>query len=381
MNVKTLQGDSVNNLKEQVSKIYQAGFNPTLAILFSSVEQDIPALMHTLSIRGIEVFGSSTAGEIYETEVFEYTYVCMLMEIDRAFFHIAMIESVNSNIYQVAVKLSGEAQSAFKDPSLIVISSGLRIDGEEIIKGIKDELGEHTTVFGGMAGDDFKMEASYIFSAGKYIDNGLAALIFDSSKIEVTGLASSGWESVGIEKTITRSEGNIIYTIDGEPALDVFKKYFGLSDNIQPEKDVMNILGVQYPLQVIRSKGKPLLRAPLIGNSEDGSLVFAGGIKSGSKVKFSISPGFVIIDLVRGEMKTFNKQSPQADALLLFSCKARHMALGPLINDEVENIRDLWDAPLVGLFTYGELGHYSNEPSEFHNETCVLVVINEKNPS
>ena len=36
-----------------------------------------------------------------------------------------------------------------------------------------------------------------------------------------------GWDFFGPERRVTRSEGNVLYELDGTPALDLYKKYLG----------------------------------------------------------------------------------------------------------------------------------------------------------
>jgi hypothetical protein len=115
-----------------------------------------------------------------------------------------------------------------------------------------------------------------------------------------------------------------------------------------------------------------------VGDREAGTLVLAGGVRNGDKFRFSIAPGFEVIDQTVEEFGEWKRSAPNADALILFSCKGRHAALGPLIEDEVKGIYDFWKKPMIGFFTYGEIGPSKNGRCEFHNETCSLVVIHER---
>jgi len=79
------------------------------------------------------------------------------------------------------------------------------------------------------------------------------------------------------------------------------------------------------------------------------------------------------------ECETVKKNElPQADALIMFSCKARHLSLGPMISDEIDQVKNVWDAPLAGFFSYGEMGKSTKGKHEFHNNTCSLVALSEK---
>jgi len=186
---------------------------------------------------------------------------------------------------------------------------------------------------------------------------------------ELQGHAVSGWKGIGTPKTVTKATGNIVHEIDDEPALDMYNKYLKIGDD--------PALAVEYPLLLIRDDDSVVLRAVMRVN-EDKSIVYAGTVPDGAKVKFSMPPGSEITDLAIEQMSEFNQQIPSSNAIVLFSCKARHLALGPMVEDEISAIHQLWNAPLIGFFTYGEIGPATKAGCDFHNYTLVPVLINEK---
>ncbi len=111
---------------------------------------------------------------------------------------------------------------------------------------------------------------------------------------------------------------------------------------------------------------------------ESRALIFAGGIPQGSKVKFSVPPGFDLIEKTAERVSVLKKTIADPDAVLMFSCKARHLALGPMTEDEAGKIRGIWEKPLIGFFTYGEIGAAKDSLCDFHNETCSMVILEEK---
>jgi len=230
-------------------------------------------------------------------------------------------------------------------------------------------MGCQVPLFGGLAGDDLRMQGTFVFSASQVIANGVLALIFDRNAIELQGIAASGWKGIGTPKTITKAEGNIVYRIDDEPTLDMYNKYLNIGDD--------PMLAAEYPLLLIRDDGSFVLRAAFVVN-EDKSIVYAGTVPEGAKVRFSMPPGSEIIDHAIEQTSKFNQQIPRSDAIVLFSCKARHLALGPMVEDEISAVHKLWKVPLVGFFTYGEIGPMPQARCDFHNQTLVLVLIHEK---
>ena len=156
-------------------------------------------------------------------------------------------------------------------------------------------------------------------------------------------------------------------------------KYMGVSSKIDEWKDVIGNIGSEFPMQLQRENAPPVMRAPLFANKVDRSLVCAGSVPQGSKVRFSLPPDFDVIDQVVDECTGLKVQQPAADAMIMFSCKARHLTLGPLVGTEIDRVKEVWGSPLVGFFSYGEIGRANQGGKhEFHNNTCCLLVLKEK---
>lgn len=375
MEAKNIHGENIDEIKSTFSKAVADGFAPTIAIVFCSITQDREAIIDFFNEKKVDVFGSTTAGEILDSEILEHSTVIMLLDIKKEQYKIFC--EASSDTYKVSGDLARFAKATFNNPSIIVISSGLTIDAEQIIKGIKD-VDADIPLYGGLAGDDLTMKASYVFSNKYESATGLIALVLDNGKVNITGLATSGWDDIGVEKTITKSEGNIVYTIDDEPAVDVFVKFFQFPESVYNRSEIIAMNFAQYPLQMKKENGNIVLRSPLMVDIDKRALIFAGGIPQGSKVKFSVPPGFDLIDKTRDRVSVLKNTIKDPDAVILFSCKARHLALGPIMEDEAGKIRDIWNKPLIGFFTYGEIGAAKDSVCDFHNATCSMVLLEEK---
>lgn len=378
MLAKTIQGSSIHDLQQKLDFVLQQkDFEPTLAFLFCDHTFDLGRISALFNKHQIALCGSTTAGEIFNTSVAEESIVCLLLDIDPAYFEV-FLGDYDTSTEEVAAELGKKAAQKFQTPSLIVISSGLDTDGEAVVNGLMQHLSSQVKIFGGLAGDNFEMIASYVFDNQRASSAGLVGVIIDSDKVLIDGIAASGWQAVGVEKIVTKSSGNIVYTIDHEPAMDVYKKYFGLTTELDTRNGIINTLGAQYPLQVKRANGQSVIRAPLLANPDDNSLIFAGAVEEGAKVQFSVPPHFDIVVKVIKEAEMLKQESPKVAAMIMFSCKARHTALGPMIEEEVSGIQELWGAPMIGFFSYGEFGALAASNCDFHNETCSLVLIQEK---
>ena len=376
---KTLKGNSTEAITKEIDNATCDGFKPTLAIAFISIKQDRVAISKLLDDKGIQIFGATTAGEFIDGDIEEGSIVMMLLDMNPEYFNLVFLETGEQSTYDNAKQMGLKGQSSFKNPAFIIVSGWLSQDGENIINGITEGFGNNATIFGGMAGDDLILEGPMVFSNHTRSDKGLLALIIDQDKIDVNGIATCGWKPIGTTKTITKSEGNIVYTIDDKPALDMIIKYLGVEYDFESGKEIVTQVGAYYPLQMERENMPPVMRTAMFANREDRSLICAGHVPQGCKVKFSLPPDFDVIEKVIEECHELKIEKQQeADALIMFSCVSRHLSFGLLMSEEINQVQEVWNAPLVGFFTYGEFGKSKTGKHEFHNNTCCVVALKEK---
>ena len=360
---------SVEEIESNLQSVQEEGMVPTLAIVFSSVVHNLEDLKSAFAKYNIEVFGASSSGEIINDEVLEDAIAVMLLDISREAFRLNVFDGEGKTSYDVGQGVAEWAKPFCENPAIMLMSAGLLVDGQKLVKGVIDNLGLQVSLFGCLAGDNLNFKETFVFNSSQVIANGAVALIFDQNVVELQGHAVSGWKGIGTPKTVTKATGNIVHEIDDEPALDMYNKYLKIGDD--------PALAVEYPLLLIRDDDSVVLRA-VMGVNEDKSIVYAGTVPEGAKVKFSMPPGSEITDLAIEQMSEFNQQIPGSNAIVLFSCKARHLALGPMVEDEISAIHKLWNVPLVGFFTYGEIGPVAKAGCDFHNYTLVPVLINER---
>ncbi len=379
MEIKTIKGHFFTEFEQALSLALYKNFKPNFALVFCSVSQNLNQISKLFHDNGIEFLGATTAGEIFETEVDEKSITAMLFKLPPRAYSMVYHDRINTKetLREVGYGIGKKALNKYNNPSVIVLSGGMRANGEELVNGLLDSNVPGNSIFGALAGDDLKMQDTYVFSDEGITSNGVASLILDGDKIIASGVATSGWESIGTEKVITKSKGNVVYGIDNAPAIDVFLKYFDKSKERLVENDLVVNELAQYPLHVMRENNYRVLRAPLLADQERGALVFSGTVEQGARIKFSIPPGFETIESTLQDIINMKDSVPEADALIMFSCKARHQALGPLVEEEIESIKNTWNAPLIGFFSYGEIGSTNSHTCDFHNETISLVVLKE----
>ncbi|MDC7999526.1 FIST N-terminal domain-containing protein [Aequorivita todarodis] len=385
MQAKTIKGHSIEAIKSAFSESISDNFKPTLAIVFLSIKQDWETVCKIFEDPKIAIFGATTSGEFIDGDIEEGSITVMLLDINPDYFTLKFFETGEKSTFENAKQLGAEGKNTFKNPAFLIVTGWLTEEGENIVEGITAGFGmpapskDGVTIFGGMAGDDLSLSGPMVFTKDKSSDKGLLALIIDEDKIEINGIATCGWKAIGTTKTITKSKGNIVYTIDDKPALDMIIKYLGVDYNFSTGNEIVTQIGAYYPLQMEREGVAPVMRTAMLANREDRSLICAGNVPQGSKVKFSLPPDFDAIETVIEECNELKQEHQQeADALIMFSCISRHLSFGILMSEEISQVKQVWDAPMVGFFTYGEFGKSKTGKHEFHNNTCCVVALKEK---
>ena len=227
MNTYALHAANLSELDAAILNCKNNHFKPTLGIVFSSIDKDLSKISKVFDEQDIDLFGCTTAGEILNDQIYDTSIVGLLFDMNPANYKLyASIDAEKATFEQA--RITGEfAIQTFENPAIIIASGGVAINAQDIVDGLKAGLGKEVPIFGGLAADDLDLKQTCVFCRKGISDKGLLSLVFDNDKISIDGMAISGWEAIGDFHTVTKSEGNIIYTIDDEPALDVFIKYFG----------------------------------------------------------------------------------------------------------------------------------------------------------
>lgn len=377
MKAKSIKGKTTEEIKNVLKESMSNGYKPTLAIVFISVKQDRDTICKILTDEGIAIYGATTNGEFTDQGISAGEIAILLLDINPAFFSILFSAFHENNYRQTTQDIAKKAMEKFTHPCFLIAGSNLNTDAEELLHGFEDILGKQVNVTGGMAGDDTTFKEQFVFTNNKESNNGIVAIAFNEDKISIKGKATHGWNAVGTEKTVTKSIGNHVYTIDDIPVLDMVIKYGGLK-NVTPENFAIEH-SITLPLQLQRETGAPVMRAGLVVDWSDRSYYCSGSVPQGSKVRFSIAPDFDVIEkVIKGCEDLKATEMPEADAILLFSCAGRLLSLGPLISEEIEGIQKVWNAPMAGMFSNAEMARATNGNLEMHGLTACCVAIKEK---
>ncbi|HKL03726.1 MAG TPA: FIST N-terminal domain-containing protein, partial [Cryomorphaceae bacterium] len=385
MKAKSIHGSSVLEIEKALSQAIVDDFKPTVAIVFISVKQDRKAIRKLFASKNIDVFGATSCGEFIEGVQTVGEIAVLLLELSKSHYKIQFEDIVDRSQDEAVSSLANKTLEQFTNPSLIVCSTGINLKGEffegdKMVSHLKQHLGLEKIFFGGMAGDDWGLNGTFVFTNDKETDNGVVALVLDADKINLKGMAITGWKPLGITRTVTKSIGKLLYEIDGKSAVELYLKYLGKEDKITQENyNVFEELSFEYPFIVRRDENETVLKSPMQIDDVEKALVMDIPMPEGTKFWFTNPPDFDIVEEVIEKATELKQESNEdADALLIFSCAGREPVLGPMVTDENNGLAKVWKTPMAGFFTYGEFGRVRNGQQNFHSGACCWVALKEK---
>jgi len=379
MKAKSIKGKSTEEIQSALQESMADGFKPTLAIIFLSISQNRKDIAEILSKVGVQIFGVTTNGEFTDETPEKLSTAILLLDMNTSYFKISSSEYLQNNFREVAYHLALEAKKQFKNPAFLIAGSNSQTDAEALLQGFVDATSAEVDIYGGMAGDDVTFTKQYVFTNLWESNKGLVVLALDGDNILIKGKATCGWKAVGTEKTVTKSEGTHVYTIDDVPVLDITAKFGGI-ENVSPDNpNLLLDIAANFPLQLQREKGDPVMRPGLVIDWTDHSFYCSGTVPQGSKVRFSLPPDFDVMDkVIKGAENLKATEMPEADALVVFSCAGRILSFGPLMTEELMGIKNVWNVPMVGMFSNAELARATGGNLEMHNLTTCVVALKEK---
>ena len=325
-----------------------------------------------------QIVGCSTSGEICQEEVFNSNIVCTAVCFEKSTVEIAS-ECINAmdESYSIGEKLAAKLDN--KDlVHVLVLSEGLNINGSELTKGLNSKLNNRIPVTGGLAGDQANFAETVIVHNQAGVKNLVLAIGFYGKSLKVGYGSMGGWDSFGVDREVTKSKGNILYELDGQPALDLYKKYLGDHAANLPSSALL------FPLSLrLKDSETSLVRTVLSVNEADGSMVFAGDLPQGEYVRLMKASLDRLIDGANGaaEMATTSLQDSETELAILISCVGRKLVLKQRVEEELETIREVIgnNASITGFYSYGEICPLKpfDQHCELHNQTMTITLFKE----
>lgn len=321
------------------------------------------------------VFGS-TSGEIMDTHVYDETITLTAIEFEKTQFKI-----VHENVSDfVDIEKMGRAIADQFDKTglrhLFIVSDGSFVNGSGLIEGLESDKEFNATITGGLCGDGARFEKTLTSYNESPKQGQVVAIGFYGDSLEVSYANYGGWTPFGPERTITKSVGNILYEIDGQPALDLYKTYLGEKAKELPQAALL------YPLTVQQSENEePLVRTILNIDEEANSMILAGDVPVNSKVQLMMC---TMDDIAEGASNAaeyaMRDRQKSPELAILVSCVGRKLVLAGRTEEEIEEVMDIVgdQAKITGFYSYGEMAPFAGKNEcLLHNQTMTLTLMSE----
>lgn len=360
------------------------GFNPgncSLVLAFGATEPITQPEVYA-HLKGLyphaDIVFASTSGEILGSEVFDESVVVTAIEFEQTKISAISVDlQQHFNSYETGKYLM---QQLDKDDlvSVLIISDGTYINGSELVAGFNENNPRNIPVTGGLAGDAARFSKTYTSLNAVPAQGNVIAIGFYGHHLSIGHGSFGGWDEFGHERTITRSDKNVLYEIDGRNALDLYKEYLGDYAKELPGSALLFPISLRMP-----GSETNLVRTILSLNEEDKSMTFAGNLPEGSKVRLMKANFDKLIEgssqaaanTTGGGMRTQNPQFA-----LLISCVGRKLILAERTYEEVEAAKEIFgsNTSISGFYSYGEISPFNpTSRCELHNQTMTITTFSE----
>ncbi|PWC80317.1 hypothetical protein TSH100_29925 [Azospirillum sp. TSH100] len=361
-----------------------------LLLVFGSVDiLDSPDFATRLATAfpGAVTVGCSTAGEIAGDCVLDGTCIVTAIRFDRG----GAVAAAEANIAcadesQRAGEILGEALIARPGLSgVLLFARGVGVNGSALIDGLSSRLPAGIPVSGGLAGDGGSFVRTLVLGPSGVSDGRAVAVGLYGEGLQL-GLGSvGGWEPFGPARKVTKSVGNRLLQLDGEPALNVYKRYLGDYARDLPAS------GLLFPFELLNGNHDSvgLIRTILGIDEAAGGLILAGTVEEGFYLRLMHASTDGLVD--GAEQAGSIAAAAAADTMagetigdrlaLLVSCVGRKLVLGDRVEEEVQAVADRMGARavLAGFYSYGEIGPMRDlVDCRLHNQTMTVALLTER---
>ncbi len=351
----------------------------SLVIVFgSSSFLESPDRVHDLSqtFSGIPMIGCSTSGEVFGNEIKDNSLVGGVLQFDWTTVKTAAVAIHDpTESYRVGQQIADELLS----PDLkgvLVLSDGLLINGSELIRGLNAILPESVVISGGLAGDGDRFKQTWVIQNNVPTGGMVTAVGLYGDRIQLGHGSKGGWDYLGPERRVTRSDGNVLYELDGKPALELYKEYLGDRASGLPATALL------FPLALKQDgPGDEYLVRTILGVDETAqSMTFAGNIPQDSLVQLMRGNFDRLITGASEAAMLTESENPENTLAIAITCVGRRLVLGERAEEEIEATLEVFPpgTQQIGFYSYGELSPYANGRCELHNQTMTLTTISER---
>lgn len=322
------------------------------------------------------ILGCSTAGEIQGPQVFDRSIALAVTKFERTRIVRAGAEAGG---FEASAQAGRRLAEQFELPGLkaiLLFSDGQFVNGSELLRGMYEVLPASIKISGGLAADGIRFGPTWVLTENGPQNGRVCGVGFYGDYIDVRCGSQGGWDRFGIERTITRSAGSVLYELDGKPALRLYKDYLG------PRAEQLPASALLFPLEMRRGSGF-VLRTILQVNEADQSLIFAGDVPEGSIVRLTHANFDKIVGCAAMAAETASAQVDAGEDSLLItvSCVGRRLVLKDRTDEELEATLSAMPRGVrqIGFYSYGEIAPVAGGTvSDLHNQTMTVTMLHER---
>jgi hypothetical protein len=327
---------------------------------------------------GATLIGCSTAGEVSMTGVQDGTVVVTAVRLERARILAGSTDLASMADSRTAGERLAKDIAAPDLRAVLVFGQGININGSALVEGMTGVLGTAVPITGGLAGDNGAFAQTWTIGKDGVSDQAIVAVGLAGDALQVGHGSFGGWETFGPARKVTRCEGNVLYELDGEPALEIYKRYLGEYARDLPAS------GLLFPFAMLGDdlNAIGLIRTILGIDEKQGSLTLAGEIKQDGYLKLMHASTDALVDGAEAAAKAVIAMTklPQPALAILVSCVGRKLVMGDRVDEEVEAVAAVLGKGVVrtGFYSYGEISPFAPGVScKLHNQTMTITTIAE----
>jgi hypothetical protein len=331
----------------------------------------------TSAYPGASIVYCSTAGEIMEDTVSEGSICITAVSFEHTVLKPGMInikgypDSIAAGKY-IVNSLSKEGLR-----HILVFADGQMVNGSDLVSGMNEALPKGVSISGGLAGDGARFQKTLVGLGNDIQEGNIVAIGMYGERLQVSYSSRGGWDSFGPDRKITKSKANVLYELDGQSALALYKKYLGELAAQLPGSALL------FPIAIrVGEQSQPLVRTILSIDEGDQSMTFAGNMPEGAYARLMKANFDRLIDAASGAAETCLDalgQTPPELALLV-SCVGRRIVLGQRTEEEIEGVRGEFGKETIfaGFYSYGEISPLGLTPGcELYNQTMTITAFRE----
>ncbi len=325
------------------------------------------------------LLGCSGAGEIKHNEITDREIIVTGVKFEKTKLKMASVTNIKGKNSEHVGKELAKNFPKENLKALYILSDGLAVNGTSLIKGIKKVLGEEIILSGGLAGDGSDFKNTYVLQEGIPTENTVNALGFYGENINITSFADGGWIPFGPVRKITKSMANVLFELDGKPALELYKQFLGEQANKLPSSALL------FPIYLKSDSehfDRQTVRTILSVDENNQSLTFAGDVPEGTQIQLMRASHENLLQAAKNVSTSTMEKSNQHQATLslVVSCVGRRLVLGENTENEIETILEYLpkETTQTGFYSYGEIAPGKSGVCDLHNQTMTITLIQEK---